>query len=166
MKTLIKKLEKILKEIPDKDFKQMIQYVEKHYKNEGHEVDKEMLIAFFENNFSTGIWYESLSNSLYKKQYNAILRLGKSNWENADKIGSYIGNYVVEKILNENDSNKQLGIKVDGVLIKENGETLTYKEFIDMIEANGLLYTGQNVWVDENMCLVDGIYDQVMEKAK
>lgn len=35
-----------------------------------------------------------------------------------------------------------------------------------MIEANGLLYTGQNVWVDENMCLVDGIYDQVMEKAK
>jgi hypothetical protein len=100
MKLLTEKLNYILQQIPEENFHKMIKYIENHYINKGYNVDKEFIIDFLTTNFSTGIWYDSLFNSISESDYKAIMELENNDWEKADIIGSWIGNYIVNNILN------------------------------------------------------------------
>jgi len=55
---------------------------------------------------------------------------------------------------------KNIGIKVNGAFFKLDRGTLTWDELINMIEANGIHYTGQSVWIDDEGNIVDGIFDK------
>ena len=101
MKTLKNKLDEILQQIPKKEFENMVSYVKKHYTEKGFDIDEELLVDFFGTNFSTGIWYESLSDSISKKHYNEISKLEENDWEKSDEVGSYIGDYVIKMILSK-----------------------------------------------------------------
>ena len=45
---------------------------------------------------------------------------------------------------------KLIGLKIDGVISKSNGEPLTLDEFIDIVEANNLLFGGMTKSIDLN----------------
>lgn len=102
MKELLNELNAILQEVPKSDFEHMTQYVEKHYTREGHDVDREFLMEFFESNYSTGVWDEALSDSLSKKHYDAIYNLIGKDWERSDYVGSHIGSHVISMIIKLN----------------------------------------------------------------
>jgi len=77
----------------------MIDHIKCHYTERGYIVNKEFLINFYLTNYSTSIWHEALNNSLLESNYSAIMDLEEEDWENADLIGSDIGNHVVDLLL-------------------------------------------------------------------
>ena len=45
---------------------------------------------------------------------------------------------------------KLIGLKIEGVISKSNGEPLTLDEFIDIVEANNLSFGGMTKSIDLN----------------
>lgn len=103
MEELKEQVDTILKNIPNEQFQNMIAYVANHY-GDSYTVDKEFIEDFLITNFGAGIWYDSLSHSLSESNYNQLVELEENDWEKADFIGSWIGEYIIEHVLHDMDS--------------------------------------------------------------
>lgn len=96
----MKEINNILQQITKDEFVKMVKFVENHYIETDRNVDKQFLQDFFTVNYSTGIWFKALHNSLSITNYNAIVNFTKDDWEKSDEFGYQFGKFIFDNILN------------------------------------------------------------------